>query len=353
MTSACTTLKETAIEKIEEEASTLFWPRPPDLPQFVYETALRSAFDVQKKNVEEKTISSALETIATDSDETPEPAFEKPYDVAARKGKIIISDTVLRVVFLFDVPGRTMFVLGSQGEGRLAKPAGVAIDDEGNYYVVDASARNVVVFDSIGHFKRRIGDPTDLARPTDVAVSPDGGLVYVVDAGGVASMNHRVVMYDKEGVKIGIIGGRGTDEGMFNIPTHATVGADGTLYVLDTGNFRVQIFGKDGKFLRAWGNLGRSYGNFARPKGIGVDTDGNVYVTDAAFLNFQVFDKKGQLLLFIGGKGNKDKPGQYALPAGIAVDETNRVYVVDQYMKKVEVIRRLSKEESKKLAEEK
>ena len=54
----------------------------------------------------------------------------------------------------------------------------------------------------------------------------------VVDAGGVASVSHQVVMYDKEGKKLGVIGGRGAKEGKFNLPTHAAVGNDGTLYLI-------------------------------------------------------------------------------------------------------------------------
>lgn len=366
MISACTTLKEA-----EEDKITLFWPNPPDLPKFAYETALRSARDVSlrsaldiKKKIDfEKTLLGTLEaagtaeTVAAASKEKSKIKIVKPFDVAARKGKIIVSDTALKVVYLFDVPGRSLSVFGSRGEGKLEKPLGVAIDDETNYYVADVSARNVKVFDSNGHFKRKIGGPDDFVRPTDVAVSPDGGRVYVVDAGGVASKSHQVVIYDKDDKKVGIIGGRGNEEGKFNLPTHAVVGAGGTLYVLDTGNFRVQVFDKNGKFLRAWGSAGSAYGSFARPRGIGVDLDGNVYVTDATFLNFQVFDKEGRLLLFVGGESsknvkNRDKPGHYVLPAGIAIDETDRVYVVDQYLQKVEVIRRLSDEESKNLANE-
>lgn len=363
---ACTTFQE-----VEEDKITLLWPNPPDPPKFAYETTLRTALDVSSRSALDikkkidlgKTLLGKLETagtekkVATTNKEKSKIGIVKPFDVAAWKGKIIVSDTALRVVFLFDVPGRSLSVFGRRGEGKLEKPLGVAIDNETNYYVADVGARNVKVFDTNGHFIRKIGSSDDLIRPTDVAVSPDGERIYVVDAGGVTSKSHQVVMYDKDGQKIGIIGGRGDTEGKFNLPTHAVVGADGTLYVLDTGNFRVQVFDRDGKFQRTWGSAGSAYGSFARPRGIGVDLDGNVYVTDATFLNFQVFNKEGQLLLFIGEERsakirNRDKPGHYLLPAGIAVDETNRAYVVDQYLQKVEVIRRLSDEESKKLVEE-
>jgi hypothetical protein len=42
-------------------------------------------------------------------------------------------------------------------------------------------------------------------------------------------------------------------------------------------------------------------------------------------------------------------PGNYALIASIAVDESNRLYVTDHLFRKIEVFRRLSDEEGKRL----
>lgn len=334
------------MEEVEENMVTS-WPPPPDPPRFLYEATLRTDLDIAKK-----TFTSRFEEAVRQGERKPRIKLVKPYDVAARKGRIIVSDTVTRVVYLFDIPRREGFYFGAKGDGKLAKPVGVAIDDDVNFYVADVSSQVVMVYDAIGHFKKRIGNPKDLIRPTDVAVTPDGERIFVVDTGGVGTMEHKVVVYDKEGEKLFTIGKRGVGDGEFNLPTQAAVAPDGTLYVLDSGNFRIQAFDSDGNFLRSWGKIGQMYGSLARPRGIGVDMDGNVYVTDATFRNFQVFDKEGNLLMFIGGKGMDDKPGVYVLPAGIAVDETNRIYIVDQYFKKLEVIRRLTDKESRKLAKE-
>jgi len=78
---------------------------------------------------------------------------------------------------------------------------------------------------------------------------------------------------------------------------------------------------------------------------LAVDGDGNIYVSDAAFRNVQVFNPEGKLLLAIGGERLVDRPGELAMPAGVAVDELQHVYIVDQVFKKVEVLRRLSKQE--------
>ena len=155
----------------------------------------------------------------------------------------------------------------------------------------------------------------------------------------------------EEGEPFLTIGHRGGKPGEFNLPVDVAVARDGTLYVLDSGNFRVQAFDSGGRFLRAFGSVGAGPGQFSRPRGIGVDPDGNVYVSDAWFGNVQVFDPRGRLLLAIGRRERADGPGHYRLPAGIAVDETRRVYIVDQYFHKVEVVRRLGDAESRRIAE--
>jgi len=236
--------------------------------------------------------------------------------------------------------------LGRAGKkGLLGKPLGVAIGADSQIYIADASAKKVIVYDAFGMHLRDIGDFGDLDRPVDVAVSPDGKQVYVMDAGGIDSRRHRVVVYSAEGAKLFEFGQRGGGAGEFNLPTQVEIAPDGTVYVLDAGNFRVQVFSADGQFQRTWGRVGRNFGDFARPRGLAIGGDGNIYVSDAAFRNVQVFNPKGELLLAIGGKQLLDRPGELAMPADIAVDELQHVYIVDQIFKKVEVLRRLSQQE--------
>ncbi len=319
----------------DREVKRPVWPQPPDEPRYQYETVLRLEDQFTGRG---KGLMGAL----SGADMQPTPLFGKPYDIEARNGVILVTDTVSRVVHYLHVPSRMVFRVGAkEGEGKLAKPSGVGIDDAGNIYVADVSARRVLAFDAMGVYKREIGTPDEYVKPTDVAVSPSGDRVYVVDTGGVDSDKHRVLVYDAEGAPLFIIGTRGDKDGQFNLPVSADVDKEGKLYVLDAGNFRVQIFDRDGKFLSAWGKIGQTLGDLARPKAIAVDDDGLVYVTDAAFGNVQVFDKKGRLLLPIGGGSLVDEPGGYSLPAGVTVDETGRLYVVEQRFNKVEVIKKL------------
>jgi DNA-binding beta-propeller fold protein YncE len=322
----------------------LVWPPPPEQPRFVYETILRSPADVAEPELEKDRWIRQLSGVAPPSDR---PVFEKAAAIAARQGRIYVTDTSTETIVVFDVPRRRVFRFGKRAPNSLAKPSGIALDDQSNVYVADAKRRQIMVFDSHGLFLSVIGGPEDLERPTGVAVSRDGTRIYAVDRSDNESNNHRVVIYDKDGARLRIIGTRGSGDGQFNVPLQATVDGEGRLYVLDSGNFRVQAFDREGNFIRAFGRPGVYPGNFARPRGIAVDPDGNVYVTDASFNNFQVFQPDGQLLLAVGEGSGASNPGRYGLLSGIAVDETGRIYVVDQLFNKVEVFRRANELETR------
>jgi DNA-binding beta-propeller fold protein YncE len=328
----------------DEDKGDTLWPPPPELPRFAYETTLRSPADILVESDEDR-----LKRKLTGGRLPTDVAFEKPTAVAARAGRIYVTDTVRRFVVVFDVPRHKVFQFGLRPPGTLQKPISIAVDRRQNVYVADATLRQVFVYDSLGLFLRTIGEPKDLERPTGVAVSASGDRVYVIDRSNNESDRHRVLAYDGKGGKLRELGTRGPRDGEFNVPVQGAVADDGTLYVLDAGNFRVQAFDPDGRFLRAFGSVGSSLGQFARPRGIAVDPEGNLYVSDGLFGNVQVFDSAGRLLIAFGKVGRRDRPGRYGLPIGVAVDETGRVYVVDQYYNKVEVIRRLTAQEGESL----
>jgi DNA-binding beta-propeller fold protein YncE len=325
-----------------KEYEAIYWPNPPDPPRYVYEGALRNSEDLVAF-----TRGAGFKTAITGAMPRGVVAFTKPYDIASGGGRIVISDTISQVASIWDVSLKRVYTFGKQGDGVISKPGGVGMDGRHWIYVADVGNHLVRVYDPLGMFVKQIGGPEDYLRPVDVAANATGERIYVVDTGGIDSTQHQVIIYDADGDKLRTIGVRGSGPGEFNLPIQAAVAPDGTLYVLDAGNFRVQAFDADGNYLREWGKVGRNFGDFARPRGIAVDADGNVYVTDSAFRNFQIFNANGELLMAIGGENFDDEPGQYALPAGIAVDERNNVYVVDQMLGKVEIIRKLPPEEIK------
>jgi DNA-binding beta-propeller fold protein YncE len=310
------------------------FPPAPAPPRFIYERSLYSSADVLPDDKD-----GALRRLVTGEVRTGE-GLAKPYGVAVRDGRVYVGDTVNRQVVMFDLARRRYKRIGSEEPGALRMPFGIDIDAAGNVYVVDGTLKRVQVYDAEGRFLRSLGADLQWSRPAGIAIDDARARVYVVDAGGVDTDDHKVRALDLvTGKALFEVGKRGEGPGEFNLPRDAAVGAQGELYVVDGGNFRVQVFDAQGKFVKTFGTIGRQSGQFSRPKEIALDAQGNVYVVDTAFGNFQIFDREGQMLLDVGLRGSTDAPARFMLPSGIAVDRDGRVYMVDQYFRKVEVFR--------------
>lgn len=312
----------------------LVFPAPPDEPRFVYERTIYGSADIMPQTSEAK-----LRSMLTGEGIRGE-ALNKPNTIAVFRGRIFLSDSVEAVVRVFDVPNGRHFKIGADDPGKLGKPLGIDVDRNGNLFVADSIAKAIMVYDKDGKFMRRIGNAKWFDRLANVTVDPKGDRLYLVDIGGVGSQQHRVRVVDvASGELLFDFGKRGKDPGDFNFPRDLTVGKEGRLYVVDSGNFRVQVFDRNGKFLKSFGNIGRQLGQFSRPKEIAADRAGNIYVVDTGFGNFQIFDAEGELLMFVGSRAEQDGPARYVLPAGIYVDEDGRIYMVDQWFRKVDIFR--------------
>jgi len=310
------------------------YPPPPAEARFIYEATLKSS-----GNIAEPSFADKLREVATGA-RTSALGLGKPYGVAAYKGKVYVTDTQQRAIMMFDLINRKVKMIGAEGKGKLLKPLGIDISKEEEIFVADITAQRVVVFDLQGNFKRAIGSKKIFNRPVSATTDPTSNKLYVVDTGGLESDEHQVQVFDRiSGKHLTSIGKRGRGDEEFNIPLQASTAPDGTLYVVDSGNFRVQKLAKNGEFLGSFGNIGRRSGQFSRPKGIATDKDGNFYVVDTAFGNVQIFNPQGELLLFLGNRATAGGPGRYSLPAGIDVDENGKIYIVDQFFRKVEIIR--------------
>lgn len=258
----------------------------------------------------------------------------RPYAIAvAPDGRIAIADPDARSLHVFD-PGRRRYRRLTLADRRpLESPVGVAVDPEGRIYVADSARGAVFRTGDSGKLDLFVGEG-ELTRPTGLAFDAGRSVLWVVD-----TLGHRVVGFDTDGIRVAVLGGRGTGDGRFNYPVAVTVGPSGRLYVTDSMNFRVQILDPEGGFLGSFGSPGTDPGDLDKAKGIAVDADGHVYVVEALHDVVQIYDGGGRLLTVIGGTGTG--PGEFWLPTGIHIDASGRIFIADSANHRVQILRYL------------
>lgn len=154
--------------------------------------------------------------------------------------------------------------------------------------------------------------------PHDFAVGANGSL-YVVDSAG-----SQVVVYDSSGTRVAAWGSAGSGEGQFAFlpPADAppvtggfvALDAAGNVYVTDAYNNRVQKFDSAGNFIAAWNTIGTEGAVLNVPGPISSDRNGNVYVAD--FDGVHVFDAEGNYQRTFAGAGEAalDSAGNIHVP---------------------------------------
>lgn len=246
-------------------------------------------------------------------------------------GNVYVVDPLYDRVSKFTSTGTFITGWGSfgSGNGEFIRPVGVAVDDAGSVYVADTGNHRIQKFTSTGTFVAKWGRRGSargrFRYPLDLAID-EGGNVYVTDSG-----NHRVQTFTSTGAFIDEWGSRGTGNGQFDGPDGVAVDSDGNVYVADGGNYRVQKFTSTGTFVAKWGSRGSGNGQFGAgraggPQGLAVDVDGNVYVTDTND-RIEKFTSTGEFLTKWGTPGTGD--GQFTAATDVAVDDDGNVYVAD------------------------
>ena len=155
----------------------------------------------------------------------------------------------------------------------------------------------LLVFDADGAHLRSFGRGTFSDRTHAILVAPDGTL-YCADDG-----THTITHCSPDGDLLDTIGTPNTPSPAwsgipFNRPTQAAVSPkDGLLYVTDGyGNSRIHVFTPQGELLRSWGEPGIDPGQFIRPHNLAVDDENRIYVADREAHRVQVFNPEGRVL---------------------------------------------------------
>ncbi len=304
----------------------LVWPVAPERPRIRFRASVATPTDIGVR----PSIWRRVIVLFTGA---PEPRVRQPYGVAVDgAGRLFVADMAARGVHVFDAKRRTYAFRDRARRTQFESPAGVAVSSDGGSFITDAASGALFHLDSTGREiwrAERVGQ-----RPTGIALDATRGLLYVIDTPA-----HAVLVYDTLGALRRRLGGRGTAPGQFNYPTNIAVARDGTVYITDSMNFRVQSFGPDGTYRLSFGKHGDGPGELERPKGIAVDSEGHVYVVDGLRDVVNIYSPTGRLLLTFGSAGHGR--GQFWLATGIAIDRHDRIYVADSFNGRVQIFQYL------------
>jgi len=185
---------------------------------------------------------------------------------------VYCSDEWTNTISVFDTNGKFQYKFGKtgSGDGELLRPAGLAVEKNGNVIVVDSGNNRLQVFSPDGKLVASCGKggsgPGEFNQPWGITLDKAGN-IYVADW-----KNHRVQKLSPQGHHLMSIGSYGTvpadpkafavtylgpfvsslpesdypKAGILNHPTDVAVDPDGDIYVTDWGNHRVCIFEADG-----------------------------------------------------------------------------------------------------------
>lgn len=267
--------------------------------------------------------------------------------------------------------------LGSIGDGGLATrarlwfAAGVAVDAAGNIVIADSFNNRVRRVDAAsgkietvaGTGQQGFSGDGDLATeaqlnsPSGVAID-DKGNIIIAD-----SFNNRIRIVDARTGIISTVAGTGEqgfsgDDGLavraqLSGPTGLAMGADGTLFIADSGNHRIRKLDRAQQIIVTVAGSGiageAGDGGLAvqaelnDPSGVAVDGNGHLLIADTMNNRVRRVDAASGIMSTVAGTGEEGFDGDGAgatlarlmQPSGIAVDAEGAIYLSDTFNNRI------------------
>ncbi|KAM6149030.1 peptidyl-glycine alpha-amidating monooxygenase isoform 9-T9 [Erethizon dorsatum] len=230
-------------------------------------------------------------------------------------------------------------VLQSSGKNLFYLPHGLSIDKDGNYWVTDVALHQVFKLDPnskgplliLGRSMQPGSDQNHFCQPTDVAVDPGTGAIYVSDG----YCNSRIVQFSPSGEFVTQWGegtsGRGPKPGQFSVPhSLALVPHLGQLCVADRENGRIQCFKTDTKeFVREIKHaaFGRNVFAISYIPGLLFAVNGKPYFRDQEPLQGFVMNFSSGEIIDVFKPVRK----HFDMPHDIVASEDGTVYIGDAH----------------------
>ncbi len=248
--------------------------------------------------------------------------------------------------------------LGS-GEGQLNRPADVAIDASGNFWVVDRENNRIVKFNAAGKYLLSAGSKGSaggqLKSPSAIAID-SVGKIDVTDTG-----NNRVAQFDEAGKFVEVIGTNvnktkveskgtaleknrctaasgntcqagsgGSAEGEIGEPIGIATTGGQNMFVVERSNNRVEKFSPQAELLASFGSTGTGAGQLKEPTAIAYTPAGNghLWVADTGNNRIEEFTTGYKYTTAVGKEGTGN--GEFKAPDAIEANTEGNVWVGDQ-----------------------
>jgi DNA-binding beta-propeller fold protein YncE len=220
----------------------------------------------------------------------------------------------------------TLKPVGTFGERELANPHEAAFDRAGRLLVADTGNDRIAIYAVDRAQAKLVGELKGLSGPEGVAVAPDGRVL-------VSNTRGATLAVFRDGRHERTVGGRGARDGEFANPHDVEVAADGSVYVVDSGNDRVQVFDAE---LRHRATFGAALG-LNGPKYLAFDGD-RTWLADEDNHRLLLLDRRHQPLGVLGTGKRGRSAGEFHKPEAVLA-RAPYVWVIDTYNDRVVLLR--------------
>ncbi len=250
----------------------------------------------------------------------------EPHDAAFSPDGKHIFLTDMRNSRMVVLEAMTLKLAGSFGDKELSYPHDAEFDKAGRLLVADTGNNRIAIYEVNGAQAKLVGELKGLAGPEGVAVAPDGRVI-------VTNTRNANLSVFRDGKLERTVGGYGSRDGEFANPHDVEAAADGSIWVVDSGNDRVQVFDAGFKHRASIGPAMK----MNSPKYVAFDAD-RVWVADEYNHRILMLDRQGKLLGVLGtGKRGRSATEFYKPEAVLA--RAPHVWVIDTYNSRVVLLR--------------
>ncbi len=250
--------------------------------------------------------------------------FQRPVAIAVRGRWLYVADGDLDALYRYDLGLRRLELVKDLRDVSAADVTDLYVASDFSYYVADAQGGRVLHYAPSGTLIETYADRINIGRPVAIHLDEARGWLFIADG-----FNDDVMVFNRAGGMIGVIGRRGDGPGEFRRITGFAAGSLGYYVATRFGTHRVQIMDFDGRFV---GGLEKDTVTF--PRAIAADDHGRAYVADYLDDTIRVYDGM-RLVETLGHHGAA--PGQFKRITDLWFD-AGRLFVADSLNGRIQIL---------------